>query len=265
MGNTQCNVCGKTLEDNLAYSCKCETPHHKECIEYNGKCSVYGCDSIKYKGEFDLSQSKALVVANSGLETIANKQNLPAITEKPLEQLVEYYDILKGQYPDRPKNELCGRAMKRFYGNSVNANALEVFEWYTNDLEKVNNQYAKNLAQIDNYCNIDLWMGTSIGIGAVCGFLLPFYFPPSDPNASLVLYGAFSTILGGVIGMLSGLIPSNPDLRLRHPYQLYQKCNLTKQYNLQKQQLTQKYEKLLLEELGIPIKPKPPLDRIIME
>lgn len=41
-----CMVCGEDVREPAAVHCvKCNTPHHKECWEYIGRCSTYGCTS----------------------------------------------------------------------------------------------------------------------------------------------------------------------------------------------------------------------------
>ncbi|MFA5142002.1 MAG: RING finger protein [Candidatus Woesearchaeota archaeon] len=40
----KCPVCGDLLGDEEITRCPlCDTPHHKECWEYTGKCAVYNC------------------------------------------------------------------------------------------------------------------------------------------------------------------------------------------------------------------------------
>ncbi len=40
-----CQVCGEELrEESLIVKCgQCQTPHHRDCWDYNGKCAVFGC------------------------------------------------------------------------------------------------------------------------------------------------------------------------------------------------------------------------------
>lgn len=40
-----CQVCGEgIISGNTAMNCAtCQTPHHKDCWEYNGGCSIYAC------------------------------------------------------------------------------------------------------------------------------------------------------------------------------------------------------------------------------
>lgn len=45
---TNCQVCGQELKQNIVYCAKCRTPHHRECWSYNGKCSTYGCDEMRF-------------------------------------------------------------------------------------------------------------------------------------------------------------------------------------------------------------------------
>jgi hypothetical protein len=45
---SQCQVCGETLERDLVYCDSCETPHHRECWLYFGGCSTYACGQKKF-------------------------------------------------------------------------------------------------------------------------------------------------------------------------------------------------------------------------
>ena len=44
----QCRVCGDVMEHDIVYCRRCKTPHHRECWEYNGACSTYGCRETIY-------------------------------------------------------------------------------------------------------------------------------------------------------------------------------------------------------------------------
>ena len=46
--DTQCQVCGDPLQDKVVYCMKCKTPHHLDCWQYFGSCSVYGCGQKRY-------------------------------------------------------------------------------------------------------------------------------------------------------------------------------------------------------------------------
>lgn len=41
----RCQVCGEEARDAVACAL-CLTPHHPDCFEYTGRCSVYGCGGI---------------------------------------------------------------------------------------------------------------------------------------------------------------------------------------------------------------------------
>ena len=43
-----CLVCGEGLVSDLVYCRRCKTPHHRECWEYSGSCSTYGCRETQY-------------------------------------------------------------------------------------------------------------------------------------------------------------------------------------------------------------------------
>jgi Prokaryotic RING finger family 1 len=38
-----CGVCGQAIESDLVRCRRCRAAHHRECWEFNGKCSTYGC------------------------------------------------------------------------------------------------------------------------------------------------------------------------------------------------------------------------------
>ncbi|MEX2175066.1 MAG: RING finger protein [Pirellulaceae bacterium] len=38
-----CCVCCETLHSDIVFCARCKTPHHRECWEYSGGCSTYGC------------------------------------------------------------------------------------------------------------------------------------------------------------------------------------------------------------------------------
>lgn len=43
-----CQVCGETIVVDMVFCSRCKTPHHRECWEYVGACSVYGCQETRY-------------------------------------------------------------------------------------------------------------------------------------------------------------------------------------------------------------------------
>jgi hypothetical protein len=44
----RCLVCGEILVHEIVYCRRCKTPHHRECWEYTGACSTYGCRETQY-------------------------------------------------------------------------------------------------------------------------------------------------------------------------------------------------------------------------
>ena len=45
-----CKVCGEEIEGHeMVYCERCKTPHHGECWQYTGSCSVYGCLEKSYR------------------------------------------------------------------------------------------------------------------------------------------------------------------------------------------------------------------------
>lgn len=45
---TECQVCGDPLLEKVVHCMKCKTPHHLDCWQYFGSCSVYGCGQKRY-------------------------------------------------------------------------------------------------------------------------------------------------------------------------------------------------------------------------
>jgi hypothetical protein len=42
--NPVCQVCGSAIPSDVRLYCRrCRTPHHKDCWEFNGRCSIYAC------------------------------------------------------------------------------------------------------------------------------------------------------------------------------------------------------------------------------
>lgn len=46
--DARCLVCGEGLMQDLVYCRRCKTPHHRECWEYSGGCSTYGCRETQF-------------------------------------------------------------------------------------------------------------------------------------------------------------------------------------------------------------------------
>lgn len=46
--DTECQVCGDPLLEKVVFCTKCKTPHHLDCWQYFGSCSVYGCGHKRY-------------------------------------------------------------------------------------------------------------------------------------------------------------------------------------------------------------------------
>ena len=39
-----CKVCGEPIADPGVVCAACRTPHHRDCWEFVGSCSIYGCN-----------------------------------------------------------------------------------------------------------------------------------------------------------------------------------------------------------------------------
>lgn len=47
LGEVTCPVCGDTVIDRMVYCRRCKTPHHADCWQFVGACSVYGCGETR--------------------------------------------------------------------------------------------------------------------------------------------------------------------------------------------------------------------------
>jgi hypothetical protein len=45
----RCQVCGERVTLDRIDCRRCETPHHRDCWEYNGRCAMYGCGESRYR------------------------------------------------------------------------------------------------------------------------------------------------------------------------------------------------------------------------
>jgi hypothetical protein len=43
-----CQICGDTIQSDVVFCRRCKTPHHKDCWDYYGACSTYGCGEARY-------------------------------------------------------------------------------------------------------------------------------------------------------------------------------------------------------------------------
>lgn len=47
--NALCQICGSSLATGDVVRCRsCRTPHHESCWQYTGKCSTFGCGSVRF-------------------------------------------------------------------------------------------------------------------------------------------------------------------------------------------------------------------------
>lgn len=44
-----CQICGEPIVDDLVFCRHCKTPHHRDCWQYVGRCSVFGCGEIHFE------------------------------------------------------------------------------------------------------------------------------------------------------------------------------------------------------------------------
>ena len=43
-GPPVCKVCGDPITRDYVLCAACRTPHHRDCWEFVGSCSIYGCN-----------------------------------------------------------------------------------------------------------------------------------------------------------------------------------------------------------------------------
>ncbi|MFO7901396.1 MAG: RING finger protein [Planctomycetota bacterium] len=63
-----CQICREEITTNMVFCRRCRTPHHLECWQYTGRCSVYGCRETRY-----LVPAVARTANESGANTISNE------------------------------------------------------------------------------------------------------------------------------------------------------------------------------------------------
>jgi hypothetical protein len=44
-----CQICGEPITSDVVYCRRCKTPHHRDCWEYYGACSTYGCGGKRFQ------------------------------------------------------------------------------------------------------------------------------------------------------------------------------------------------------------------------
>jgi len=44
----ECQVCGRTMSGDVVSCAQCRTPHHRDCWDYNRKCSTFACGSKRF-------------------------------------------------------------------------------------------------------------------------------------------------------------------------------------------------------------------------
>lgn len=55
--DARCGVCGETVGNNGVENCgRCDTPHHADCWQFAGQCSVYACGFRKRRQELETTK-----------------------------------------------------------------------------------------------------------------------------------------------------------------------------------------------------------------
>lgn len=44
-----CRICGEEIREGLVFCRRCKTPHHRECWQYVGRCSVFACGETLFR------------------------------------------------------------------------------------------------------------------------------------------------------------------------------------------------------------------------
>lgn len=44
-----CRVCGEAIREGLVFCRRCKTPHHRDCWQYVGRCSVFACGETEFQ------------------------------------------------------------------------------------------------------------------------------------------------------------------------------------------------------------------------
>jgi len=44
-----CRICGESMVRDIVLCRRCKTPHHRDCWDYAGNCSTYGCRETEYQ------------------------------------------------------------------------------------------------------------------------------------------------------------------------------------------------------------------------
>jgi hypothetical protein len=44
-----CRICGEEIHEGLVFCRRCKTPHHRECWQYVGRCSVFACGETLFR------------------------------------------------------------------------------------------------------------------------------------------------------------------------------------------------------------------------
>ena len=61
MDQASCQYCGCEIEGKAAFCIACETPHHRDCFEENGKCTTYACECTSF---FDGASGQTIRLKN---------------------------------------------------------------------------------------------------------------------------------------------------------------------------------------------------------
>lgn len=78
----RCAVCGEGEQANLVYCRACEMAHHRDCWDYLGSCSRFGCGCREFKDAATHAVSGPLVI-DAGADDGSSSRTLPGAAGSP--------------------------------------------------------------------------------------------------------------------------------------------------------------------------------------
>ena len=49
LDEAMCEICGESIDSDAVVCRRCKTPHHRDCWEYYGGCSIYACGETQFE------------------------------------------------------------------------------------------------------------------------------------------------------------------------------------------------------------------------
>jgi hypothetical protein len=76
--HASCRICGEEMNSEIVICRRCQTPHHRDCWDYNGGCATYGCRETLY-----LVPRRALLTREERRPTRSREENVPEDESPP--------------------------------------------------------------------------------------------------------------------------------------------------------------------------------------